>query len=81
VKVRLTNNEGFYKDLFQGPKSEVKEFLAGLKAARELDSTQKTFESGLTLGLELQTKSEPYRQGYIAFLSIDMDGGKIEVVE
>lgn len=81
MKVRLTNNQGFYKDLFQGPKPEVKDFLAGLKAARELDSSQKTFEAGLALGLELQTKSDAYRQGYIAFLSVDMDGGQIEVVE
>jgi len=83
MKVRMTTEGGFYKDLFEGDKGQIRDFLSGFKEAKMIlkDPVNNTFAVGFTMGMNPDF-SQAQKDGVFAFLTHKDNGvGKIEVIK
>jgi len=83
LKVRVTTPEGFYKDLYEGDKGQIRDFLNGFKQAKATlkDPVNNTFAVGFTMGMNPDF-SQAQKDGVFAFLTHKDSGvGKIEVIK
>ena len=81
MKVLLTLDGGFSKEIFNGEKAQVKTFLEGYKEVMPLINTASTKEDAVKtlLGVVVMAGDVAWMLGAIARL--DNSQGKLEVVE
>lgn len=81
MKVLLTLDGGFSKEIFNGEKAQVKTFLEGYKEVTPLINTASTKEEAVKSLLSVVVMAGDVAWMLGAIARLDNDKGKLEVVE